>query len=86
MSFYRDKSKIIYRRYRMIRQIIWSFKYVDNVSFRANIMLLINIISSYTYMVYGEYGYLLLLDDYYSNMCIKEMCKRIRLEFDTRGF
>ena len=85
MSFYQDKNKIIYRRYRLIRRIIWSFKFVDCVSFRANIMLLINLISSYTYMVYGEYECLLNLDEYYATMCIDEMYKRIKLEIAFRG-
>ena len=85
MSFYQDKNKIIYRRYRLIRRIIWSFKFVDCVSFRANIMLLINLISSYTYMVYGAYECLLNLDDYYVTLCIDEMHKRIKLENAFRG-
>ena len=86
MSFYQTKNKIIYRRYRMIRRIIWSFKFTDCVSFRANIMLLINLISSYTHMVYGEYDCLLNLDEYYVTMCIDEMYKRIKLELEQRGF
>lgn len=86
MSFYQTKNKIIYRRYRMIRRIIWSIKFTDCVSFRANIMLLINLISSYTYTVYGEYERLLNLDEYYATMCIDEMYKRIKLELKQRGF
>lgn len=86
MSFYQIKNKIIYRSYRMIRKIIWSFRFTDYVSFRANIMLLINLISSYTHMVYGEYECLLNLDEYYSSMCIDEMYKRIKLELEQRGF
>lgn len=85
MSFYQDKNKIIYRRYRLIGHIIWSFKFVDCVSFRANIMLLINLISSYTHMVYGAYECLLNLDDYYATLCIDEMHKRIKLENAFRG-
>lgn len=55
MSFYRDKYKIIYRRYRMIRKFIWTTKFIKPASFRADIMLLINVISSYTFMIYGDY-------------------------------
>ena len=51
MSFYRDKYKIIYRRYRMIRKFIWLSKFIEPTSFRADTLLLINITSSYTYMV-----------------------------------
>lgn len=86
MSFYQDKNKIIYHRYRMIIKIIWSFRYINSVSFRANILLLINLIYSYTFMVYGEHGCLVDLNDYYSEMCIDEMYKRLKLEFDKRGF
>lgn len=40
----------LYRKYRLINRIIWSYKYTDSISFKANIMLLISMISSYTYM------------------------------------
>lgn len=80
MSFYRDKHKIIYRRYRMIRKFIWTTKFIHPTSFRADIMLLINTISSYTFMIYGEYMWLVALNDYYANMCIAEMHERIKIE------
>lgn len=70
----------------MIRKIIWSFRFTDCVSFRANIMLFINLISSYTHMVYDEYECLLNLDEYYATMSIDEMYKRIKLELEQRGF
>ena len=70
----------------MIRKIIWSFEFVDCVRFRSNIMLLINLISSYTHIVYGEYECLMNLDEYYATMCIDEMYKRIKLEIEQRGF
>lgn len=41
-------------------------------------MLLINLISSYTHMVYGEYDCLINLDEYYAEMCIDEMFERIK--------
>lgn len=78
MSFYRDKYKIIYRRYRMIRKFIWTTKFIKPASFRADIMLLINLISSYTFMIYGEYMWLVALNDYYANVCIDEMYERIK--------
>lgn len=80
MSFYRDKYKIIYRRYRMIRKFIWTTKFIKPASFRADIMLLINLISSYTFMIYGEYMWLVALNDYYANVCIDEMYERIKIE------
>lgn len=55
MSFYRDKYKIIYRRYRMIRKFIWTTKFIEPTSFRADIMLLINLIASYTYDIWRKY-------------------------------
>ena len=80
MSFYRDKYKIIYRRYRMIRKFIWTTKFTKPESFRADIMLLINLIASYTFMIYGEYMWLVALNDYYANVCIDEMYERIKIE------
>lgn len=80
MSFYQDKSKIIYRRYRMVRKFIWTTKFIEPTSFRADIMLLINMIASYTFMIYGEYMWLVTLNDYYANMCIDEMYERIKIE------
>ena len=43
-------------------------------------MLLINLIASYTFMIYGENMCLVALNDYYENMCIDEMYERIKLE------
>lgn len=80
MSFYRDKYKIIYRRYRMIRKFIWTTKFIEPISFQTDIMLLINLISSYTFMIYGPYTQLVDLNNYYENICINEMHKRIKLE------
>lgn len=80
MSFYRNKYKIIYRRYRMIRKFIWTTKFIEPTSFRADIMLLINIIHSYTLIIYGEYKWLVALNGYYANMCIDEMHERIKIE------
>lgn len=80
MSFYQTKNKIIYRRYRMVKKVIWSFEYIDAVSFRCNIMLLINIISSYNFITYGPYECLNNLDEYYASLCVAEMYMRIHLE------
>lgn len=80
MSFYRDKSKIIYRRYRMVRKFIWTTKFIEPTSFRSDIVLLINIVNYYTCIVYGEYKRLVDLNAYYADICINEMYERIKLE------
>ena len=83
MSFYQIKNKIIFRKYRMIRKIIWTINITDCVSFKANIMLLISMISAYTYMVSGNYSQLVALNDFYECMCLEEMDKRLMLEMDN---
>lgn len=86
MNFYKIKSKIIYRRYRLIMKIIYSFKYYDSIQFRTSILLLIHCITSYNYMCYGNYECLSKLIEYYEIQCIDNMYNRTKLEFDTRGF
>jgi hypothetical protein len=80
MNFYKIKSKIIYHRYRVIRKVIWSIRYITKESFKSDIMVLINITNSYTDLVYGEYKELYCLNNYYTIMCMKEMHERIKLE------
>lgn len=80
MNFYKIKSKIIYHRYRVIRKIIWQIKYISENSFKSDIMTLINIINTYTDLVYGEYKELYRLNNYYTKMCIDEMKERIMIE------
>lgn len=65
--------KILYHRYRLVIKIIKSYYYKDSISFRADMMLLINCISSYNFMIYGNFEYLVALNDYYANVCIDEM-------------
>lgn len=69
----------LYRRYRLIK-IIWTYKYTDSTNFKANIMLLISMVSGYTYMIYGNYSQLVALNDFYKCMCLKEMHKRLMIE------
>lgn len=85
MSFYKIKSKIIYHRYRVIRKIIWSIKYISDESFKSDIMTLINITNSYTDSVYGQFKCLYDLNYYYTDLCVKEMYERIKLEMMLRG-
>lgn len=80
MNFYRVKSKIIYRKYRLIKRIIRTYKYTDSINFKANMILLISMTSGYTNMVYGNYSQLVALNDFYKCMCLKEMHKRLMLE------
>ena len=86
MNFFKIKSKIIYRRYRLIMKIIYSFKYCNNIQFRTHILLLIHCISNYNYICYGNHECLSKLIDYYEIQCIDNMYNRTKLEFDTRGF
>lgn len=80
MNFYKIKSKLIYHRYRVIRKVIWSIKYISKESFKSDIMVLINITNSYTDLVYGEYKELYCLNNYYTELCMEEMYERIKLE------
>lgn len=80
MSYYRIKNKVIYHRYRVIRKIIWRIKYISEKSFKSDIMSLINITNTYTDLVYGHFKCLYDLNNYYTDLCIKEMNERIELE------
>lgn len=80
MNFYKIKNKIIYRKYRMVKKIIWSIKYTDMKSFKSDIMTLINTVNSYNYLMYGEYICLYELNNYYAEMCIDEMDKRLKVK------
>lgn len=77
---YRIKNKVIYRRYRVIKNIIWSIKYISEESFKSDIMMLINITNTYTDLEYGHFKCLYDLNNYYTVLCIKEMHDRIKLE------
>ena len=80
MNFYKIKNKIIYRKYRVVRKIIWSIKYTDVKSFKSDIMMLINTINFYNYILYGHHICLHELNNYYAEICIDEMEKRMKLE------
>nr|DAQ55575.1 MAG TPA: hypothetical protein [Caudoviricetes sp.] len=69
-----------------MKRIIWTFEYGDFTKFRANIMMLINLINYYTFMIYGDYSCLVDLNAYYTEMSIDEMYKRLTLEFHRMGF
>lgn len=80
MSYYRIKNKVIYHRYRVIRKIIWNIKYTSYDSFKSDIMTLINMTNNYTDLIYGHFKCLYDLNNYYTDLCIKEMHERIKLE------
>ena len=80
MSFYRINSKVIYLRYRVIRKVIWSIKYISEESYKSNIMMLIDITNNYIKKVYKHYVCLCELNYYYTDLCIGEMYERIKLE------
>ena len=80
MSGYRNNAKMIFRKYRIVRSIIWSIKYTDFSKFRTNIMQLIGIVHSFILILYSKETDLIRLNDYYAEMCIDEMYGRLRLE------
>jgi hypothetical protein len=81
----KQRCKILYHRYRLVIKIIKSYYYKDSISFRADMLLLINCISSYNFMIYGDFEYLVALNDYYEIQCIDIMYERLSLEFKKRG-
>lgn len=80
MSGYRNNAKMIFRKYRIVRNIIWSLECIDLPKFRNNIMQLIDIVYSYIIILYGKETDLIRLNDYYAEMCIDEMHERLRIE------
>ena len=82
MSGYENSAKMIFRKYRIVRNIIWSIEYIDSLKFRNNIMQLIGIVHSFILILYSKETDLIRLNDYYVEMCIDEMYKRLKLEMD----
>lgn len=76
----KQRCKIIYHRYRLIIKIIKSYYYKDYISFRADMLLLINCISNYNFMIYGDFEYLVVLIDYYEKQCIDILYERLSSE------
>ena len=77
---YRNTDKMIFRKYRIVRTIIWSIECIDSSKFKNNIMQLIDIVYSYILILYSKEPDLMTLNDYYATMCIDEMYKRLSLE------
>lgn len=84
MTYYQIKNKLIYRRYRVLKSIIQEIKYINIKSFKCNVLLLLDIIYSYTNSIYGCDDYLYRLNNYYSKLCIAEMNERIFIEENIR--
>ena len=80
MIDYRNSAKIIFRKYRIVRSIIWSIECIDLRKFRNNIMQLIDIVHSFILILYSKEIDLIRLNDYYAEMCIDEMHERLRIE------
>ena len=80
MSGYRNSANMIFRKYRIVRSIIWSIKCTDLPKFRTNIIQLIGIVHSFILILYSKETDLIRLNDYYAEMCIDEMHERLRLE------
>ena len=80
MSGYRNSANMIFRKYRIVRSIIWSIECIDTQKFRTNIIQLIDIVHSFILILYSKETDLIRLNDYYAEMCIDEMHKRLRLE------
>lgn len=80
MSGYRNNAKIIFRKYRIVRSIIWSIECIELPKFRTNIIQLIDIVHYFILILYSNERDLRRLNDYYADMCIDEMEKRMRLE------
>lgn len=77
---YRKTDKMIFRKYRIVRSIIWSFECIDPIKFRQNIIQLIDIVHSFILILYSTEPNLIRLNDYYAEMCIDEMYERLRIE------
>lgn len=80
MNYYQNANKRIFRRYRMIRKVIWCLPYVNLNSFTSNIAILISAVYTQMRVRYKNYSCLLDLNIYYRNLCLEEMHERIILE------
>ena len=80
MSGYANSAKMIFRKYRIVRSIIWSVRCIDLPKFRTNIIQLIDIVHSFILILYSKETDLIRLNEYYAEMCIDEMHERLRLE------
>ena len=79
MSGYTNIAKMIFRKYRIVRSIIWSIEYIDSPKFINSILQLIDIVHSFILILYSKEIDLIRLNDYYAEMCIDEMSKRLKL-------
>lgn len=86
MSYYQNASKIIYRRYRVIRKIIQTFKCTSTRSFSDAITILINAVYYQMDAFYGCYPCLKRLNDYYRGKCLEELYVCIDIQCIARYF
>lgn len=86
MNYYYNASKIIYRRYRILRKIIQTFEYTNLSEFRNAITILIGAVYDSMNTFYGVYPCLFYLNTYYKTMCFEAMYVRIDIESIKGGF
>ena len=79
MSGYRNSANMIFRKYRIVRSIIWSIRCTDLPKFRTNTIQLIGIVHSFILILYSKETDLIRLNDYYAEMCIDEMHERFKI-------
>lgn len=79
MSYCRNANKLIYRKYRIIRRIIWSIPFINSTGYRKSMMSIIDSLYYHTKSLYLFYACLVNVNNYYRTMCIEEMHERIRL-------
>lgn len=79
MSYCRTANKLIYRKYRIIRRIIWTIPFINLTEYRKSMLSIINTLYYQTKSLYSFYACLVNANNYYRIMCIEEMHERIRL-------
>lgn len=86
MSYCRTANKLIYRKYRIIRRIIWTIPFINSTGYRKSMLSIIDSLYYHTQIVISFYSCLVNVNNYYRTMCIDEMHKRIKLENSYKGF
>ena len=84
MSGYRNIANMIFRKYRIVRSIIWSIECIDSQKFRTNIIQLIGIVYYFILILYSKETDLIRLNDYYAEMCIDEIYEDFVIEIATK--
>lgn len=80
MSYYQNASKIIYRRYRVLRKIIQTFEYTNSNAFSTNMLMLVRAVYVDMNILYGDYLCLSYLNNYYRDKCLEMIYNRNDIE------